>query len=149
MRVLLLVLCFACAAGAAPSTAASHHENLSGRIVAYSTFPACLNGNGYWSMIIRVEQSKDANSKFIRVDFSLPCGKSPDWVSVKSSIQKFRLVRKRDCDEVLAGSLDSHTNEIPKMPVWSHTLGAEDVMLPFGKVVPCYHSIDLPWVPVV
>ena len=120
-----------------------------GRVVAYSGALACLNGNGHWSMIIRVQQPKDKRSKLIRVDFSLPCDKSPEWVSGKPSIQKFRLFRQKDCDAVLGEFMKTEPKQDAAIPIWKHPPGAERETLPFGQVVPCYRSVDLPLVPVV
>jgi hypothetical protein len=100
-------------------------------------------------MVIRVQQPKNGHSKFIRVDFSLPCEKSPEWVSTKPTIQKFHLFRQEDCDAVLSGSVDEEPTQNPTMPMWKYTPGTEHEALPFGQVVPCYRSIDLPLVPVV
>src|SRR5436853_3968923 len=98
MRSVLLGLCLTCASTCTWSTPRPRHETTLGQVVAYSSPPACLNGNGYWSMIIRVQRPKDIRSEFIRVDFSLPCNKTPEWESSTPSIQKFRLFRQKDCD---------------------------------------------------
>jgi hypothetical protein len=108
-----------------------------------------MNGNAYWSMIIRVQRPKDNRSEFIRVDFSLPCDKSPEWASAKPSIEKFRLVRQRDCDAVLKEFMEAEPKGDPAIPIWKHPLGTEHETLPFGQVVPCYRSADLPLRPTV
>jgi hypothetical protein len=117
--------------------------------VAYSGALTCLNGNGYWSIVIRLEQPKSGQSKFIRVDFSLPCEKSPEWASTKPTIQKFRLFRQKDCDVVLSGTVGEEQTKNPTMPVWKYPAGSEHEVLPFGQTVPCYRSIELPLVPVL
>lgn len=131
----------------------SHYENVAGQIVAFSVSPLCLNGNASWSMLIRTRDSGGTRLKFIRVNFTLPCGKSPGWISVKQSVESFRLIRQHDCDEVLAGSVDpadaAQNASMPAMPIWKRTVGAEDEKLPFGLVLPCYRSVDLPLVPTV
>jgi hypothetical protein len=149
MRRVLLILCVICAYISGLPALGQPHETVSGRIVAYSGALTCLNGNGYWSMVIRIQQPQNGHSKFIRVDFSLPCEKSPEWVSTKSTIQKFRLVRQKDCDAVLSGSVDEEPTQNPSMPMWKYTPGTKHEELPFGQVLPCYRSIDLPLVPVV
>jgi len=123
-----------------------------GRVAAYSSFPVCLNGNSSWSMVIRVQHPKDIGSQFIRVDFSLPCGKSPEWASGKPSPQKFRLRRERDCDTVLEkfrDFRDEETKHNEAVPIWKYPADAEHDPLPFGQILPCYRSIDLPLIPVV
>jgi len=35
------------------------------------------------------------------------------------------------------------------IPIWKYLPGEEGEKLPFGQVVPCYRSVDLPLVPVV
>jgi hypothetical protein len=149
MRSVLLILYFTSATIAAAPAPHPQHETISGRVVAYSIPLACLNGNGYWSMVIRAQRTKDLSSDFIRVDFSLPCGKSPEWVSAKPSIQKFRLIRHKDCDAVLEGSIDEEPHQGPAIPIWKYPLGTEHATLPFGQVLPCYRSVDLPLVPVL
>jgi len=150
MRSVLLILCFTCASISSLSTPRPRHETILGRVVAYSTFPACLNGNGYWSMVIRVQRPKDIRSNFIRVDFSLPCDKSPEWVSARPSLQKFRLYRQKDCDAVLLEFMDEEAKQQHlAIPIWKYLPGAEHDTLPFGQVVPCYRSVDLPLIPVI
>lgn len=149
MRRVLLTLCITCLVSPTFSSSRAQPEAISGQIVAYSMSPACLNGNDYWSMLIRVQRPKDIPSKLIRVEFSLPCGKSPDWISRKPSIQKFRLVRQKDCDVALAGLTDEDSKQGLALPIWKYPSGTEHSALPFGQVVPCYRSMDLPLAPVV
>jgi hypothetical protein len=162
MRSVVLILCLTYASISALSAPRPRHETISGRVVAYSYWLGCLNGNGYWSMVIRVRQSKNILSEFIRVDFSLPCDTSPESVSAKLSIQKFRLFRQKDCDAVLEGSTvetpkqepamqlestDGAIKQVPNILFWKYLPGTEHVALPFGQVLPCYRSIDLPMAP--
>jgi hypothetical protein len=149
MRTVLLILCFIVASTTTTSASNLRRETVVGRVVAYSSSPACLNGNGCWSMVIRVQRSNGNRSEFIRVDFSLPCDKSPEWVTAKPSIQKFRLLRQKDCDAVLEKSMDTEPKELSVSPIWRHPPGEELDSLPFGEVIPCYRSIDLPLIPVV
>lgn len=122
---------------------------VSGRVIAYSVPPACLNGNGYWSMLIRVEKPKNLNSQLIRVDFSLPCDKSPEWISTNSSVKRFRLVRDKTPDAVLSGCLQEECKENQSLPIWKRPRGETHDPLPFGQMLPSYRSIDLPLAPVV
>ena len=144
-----------------------HHrqktETISGQIVAYSSGLLCFNGNGYWSMIIRVQPHKDIPSRLIKVDFSYPCDKSPEWVSAQSPVQKFRLFRQKDCDEALERELpadaehrfkdskvadqDDDPINYPIITIWSYPPDIEPFTLPFGQIVPCYRSVDLPLLP--
>jgi hypothetical protein len=139
MRSVLLVLLLACPSISASPAARPHVETISGRVVAYSGALECLNGNAYWSMVIRVSHPKDPRSEYIRVDFSLPCDKSPEWLSTKLPIQKFHLFRQKDCDAPLEETI----------PAWKNPPGVEQITLPFGQVIPCYRSIELPLTPVV
>ena len=101
-------------------------------------------------MIIHVQRPKDIRSEFIRVDFTLPCDKSPEWVSTKPLTQKFRLFRQKDCDAVLAEFIKFYRKRRSgAIPMWARPPGAEHDTLPFGQVVPCYRSVDLPLAPVV
>lgn len=149
MRSVLLVLCFACSSVSASPAPRMRQEIISGRVVAYSGALTCLNGNGYWSMVIRVQRPKKSHSEFIRVDFSLPCDKSPEWVVIKPFVRKFHLLRQNDCDAAMAGSMDGESTQNQAMPIWKYPQGAPRDNLPFGQVIPCYHSVDLPFAPVV
>ncbi|HEV3513568.1 MAG TPA: hypothetical protein VGS05_17795 [Candidatus Sulfotelmatobacter sp.] len=129
-------------------------EEITGRIVAYSSGLACLNGNGYWSMLIRVQDRTTAlPPRFVQVQFSLPCAEHPQWLFRKQSVQKFRLKRQQDANSVLKEFYDCPPDSVGKClylgRMWSAVPGAEDEKLPFGQRVPSYRSIDLPLAPVV
>jgi hypothetical protein len=149
--VVILLLCFTCGGVLAGPPAHEKTQTISGRIVAYSIFPACLNGNTNWSMIIRAEKPEVLAPGLIRVDFSMPCGGRPDWVSDKKSIQRFRLQRRKDCDIALDGSLAGTEERLDDtgLPLWMLTPGKEISSLPFGQVLPCYRSVDRPLLPAV
>jgi hypothetical protein len=154
MRSFLLVLCFTCAGTSALSAPAPQPLAITGRVVAYSGGLACLNGNGCWSVLIRVEQPKNLTSKLVRVDFTLPCDKSPEWVSTKPVVKSFRLVRDKDADATLLGCLQEKCDKSQQLqnqslPIWKRPAGADDQTLPFGKILPNYRSADLPVAPVV
>jgi hypothetical protein len=145
-------------AGPAFSEPSSTVETIAGRIVAYSGGLACLNGNSYWTMLIHVEgDAKEMRSQFVEVNFSLPCNKSPEWLTRKPSLQKFRLTREQGADSVLkefiectAESSSGHPQEpCSHLPMWKPVPGAELEKLPFGQRVPSYRSMDLPLAPVV
>jgi len=132
----------------------ARHETVAGRIVAYDKPLACLNGNAYRSVVIRVENPKKVGSEFIRVEFSHPCDETPKWLGTRSPIQKFRLIREKERDEELKEFLDcedltSHVTKRCPRPIWEHVPGAERESLPFGQRLPCYRSEDLPLAPVV
>jgi len=130
-------------------------EVFSGRVIAYTGISSCLNGNSYWSMVIRIEPHKKTPANYVTVDFSLPCEKPLKSVLVNSSIQKFHLIRQRERDSVLEESIDFLQQEsaeekpvlISKIPRWTYLPGNEHFTLPFGKVLPCYYSVELPEVP--
>ena len=64
------------------SESPSKIEPMAGRIVAYSNGLTCLNGNAYWSMLIHIQDhATDSPSQFVEVRFSLPCNKSPEWLT--------------------------------------------------------------------
>ena len=127
----------------------SQPKIVSGRMIAYSVSPACLNANGYWLMLIRVEEPKNLNSQLIRVDFSLPCDKSPEWISTNPSVKIFRLVRDKSADVVLSGCLQGECQGSQSLPIWKRPPGGSHDPLPFGQTLPSYRSIDLPLAPVV
>jgi hypothetical protein len=154
---LLVTVLFAATLGSTNLALCEHHskvEKITGRVVAYSSFvlPTCLNGNGYWSMLIRVEDRVPSiPPRVIEVQFSLPCEKNPDWLEHKQSVQKFRLVRQESSDSILKEFYDCsrESTECPQLRAWRPVPGAEDEKLPFGQSVPLYRSIDLPLAPVL
>ena len=151
MRTIFLFLFFVSATAALSSQALPKTQTMSGRVIAYSGIGGCLNGNGYWSMIIRVRKSYGPHDGFVRVEFSLPCDKTPEWKTLGTEDTKFRLRRERGCDAVLeefTELTDVATSEHRPVPIWKYPAGSERNVLPFGEVLLCYHSIDLPLVPV-
>ena len=88
---------------------AQGRKTIVGRVVAYSISPTCLNENGYWALIIRVQPPEDVRSKFVRVDFTFPCKAKPAWLYAVPSIQRFDLFREKDCGAVLVGANGSGT----------------------------------------
>jgi hypothetical protein len=150
--LLMGILITTCPASSQPSSIV---ETMAGRIVAYSNGMACLNGNAYWSMLIHVQDS--VPSQFVEVQFSLPCDKSPEWLTRKSTLKKFRLTRDQQTDSVLKEFIDCGTaspsgrtaESCPHIPIWKRVPGAEHEKLPFGRQVPIYRSVNLPLSPVV
>jgi hypothetical protein len=139
-------------------------EKVTGRILAYSSLPACLNGNVYWAMLIRVQDRRTGlPSEFVQVQFSLPCAQKPDWLDRRPSVQKFRLTRQQDADSVLKefsdcapGSTDKCAPEFPDkcvkclpLRIWKPVPGAEEEKFPFGHRVPSYRSVYPPLSPLV
>src|SRR5580700_11493121 len=152
--VFLVLFCTSISAFSAPHTKI---ESISGRIVAYAGPLTCLNGNAYWSMIVHVQDPRGTPSEFIQVSFSLSCGEAPDWLTSKSSLRKFRLVREKDSDTVLKEFMECGSafpggraaQPCAPIPIWKRVPDTERDKLPFGQRVPCYRSVDLPLVPVV
>jgi hypothetical protein len=154
MRSFLLILCITCSNISVHSAPAPQPLTITGRVVAYSGALACLNGNGYWSVLIRVEQPKNLTSQLVRVDFSLPCDKSPEWVSAKPALMSFRLVRDKNADAALSGCLQEKSDknqglQNQSLPIWKRPVRGDDETLPFGRILPSYRSADLPLAPVV
>jgi len=161
IRAVVLVVCLAVAGSLAFSaphhksaaTKTTHHkiQVVAGHAVAYSGGQACLNESGYWSMIVRLEPDQVIADKFVRIDFSLPCGKNPKWVMAAPAKENFRLHKQVDCKVVLTGAMatDSKSKALPGMPVWTYTPGTESIALPFGQIVMSYMDEDLPMKPVL
>jgi hypothetical protein len=150
MRSILVILCFTLASEAAFSVSTPHPETISGRVIAYALIsPVCLNGNGYWSVLIHVERPKNLNSQVIRVDFSLPCDKSPDWVSEKPDVKRFRLLRDKNADVALSGCLEEQCQSNQALPAWKRPPSENHDVIPFGQLLPSYRSLDVPMIPVV
>jgi hypothetical protein len=147
MRGIVWFLFYAYTGSSAVSAPRPRHETITGLVVAYTMVPSCLNGNGYWEMVIRVHQSKAIRSEFVRVVFSLPCGTTPDWVSAEPLMRKFRLERNQDCDGVLERFMATEPKQGLTIPLWKQPPGAEHVTLPFGQTIPCYRSVDMPLAP--
>jgi hypothetical protein len=47
------------------------------------------------------------------------------------------------------GFMDEETKQNLPVRTWKYPSDAEHDTLPFGQVLPCYRSVDLPLVPVV
>jgi len=153
-----MLLAFVCTSVLALSARKPKTEIVSGRIVAHDQALTCLNGNGYWSMLIEVQQSKTIKSKFVRVDFSLPCSEDPKWPAGEPPVQQFRLLRDdelrdpavKEFMECIEKSPDGSSRKpCPQMRVWKLMPGVELDKMPFGQRVPCYRSLDLPLAPVL
>lgn len=157
MRDVLLLMCISFVGVRAFAAPHPRAEVISGRVVAYTGALVCLNGNAYWSMVIHTEPRKNTSSRFVLVQFSLQCGKPAESVLSNPSIQKFHLIRQSSCDEVLKEHIDFHSQEQADgkpvqnigLPIWKFIPGNERFTLPFGEVLPCYYSVELPLVPVL
>ncbi len=157
MRNTFLSLRIACISVSAFSAPRQKAKVISGLVIAYSNAPLCLNGNMYWSMVIRAEPHNEEPARFVEVDFSYPCAKSPQSVIENSSIQRFHLIRRKELDSTLEGSVDlveqqsAKDKPVPssKTAKWTYLPANESFKLPFGEVLPRYYSVELPFVPVV
>jgi hypothetical protein len=149
MRRILVIVCVWCGSVSTYSNAHPRSVTITGRAVAYSSNMVCLNGNGYWSEVIRIQHPVNSDSRFIEFNFSLPCGQSPIWFSTEPAVKKFHLFREKDCDAVLSGSLNGDASLDRALPVWTYFPGAEQKTLPFGHTLACYGSIDHPMAPVL
>jgi len=128
---------------------------ISGRIVAHNSPLTCLNGNAYWSVIVRIEKPTDVHSAFIRITFSQPCGVSPNWIE-STAVRRYRLIRDKHSDEILTEFLkcedqtaDRMTRPCPSIQAWNRVRGMEQELLPYGMTLPSYRAADLPLVPLV
>jgi hypothetical protein len=146
MRSVLLVLALVCTGIPGLSAPRPRPETILGRVVAYSIFPSCLNENGYWALIIRVQRPKDVRSEFIRVDFTLPCRAKPAWLVATPPIQRFNLFRGKDCEAVPVESAGEEPGPKPNMPHWEYLRGIDQHVLPSGQVVHCYRPVDAPMI---
>jgi hypothetical protein len=150
-----VVFLITCAAAAIPAASRERVQTISGRAIAYAVDPACLNGNSYWSEIVRKEQRLDSHSQFLLIRFSLPCHESPTWLASESDLHRFRLVRDKNCDSVLSESIELSSSvegtqlEKEELPIWNHFAGMEHEVLPFGSILPCYASVVHPLAPVL
>jgi hypothetical protein len=139
------------------SLSASAHEKqqtIAGRIVATNILESltCLNGNGYYSVIIELEKPHKNKPNFVEMHFSQPCGHDPEWLHAKSEFKSYRLIRGDPgeivVEEFMKG-LDEEGRRTGERPAWTLLPGAEEVKLPFGEKIPSYRSADLPYAPVV
>jgi hypothetical protein len=120
---------------------------IQGQIVAYLAIPFCLNGNGYWYILIRQRMPKDDAAQLIRVELSLPCQQVPTWSTAQPPVQKFRLVREQTQDAVLEKPADTKSDsgeEVVYQIPWHFPPGIEPFSLPYGKVLPAYEWLDFP-----
>jgi hypothetical protein len=131
--------------------------SVTGRVVAHNIPITCLNGNAYWSMIIRVQNPDKVGSELIEVKFSQPCDKPPAWLDSKLTVRRFKLIRYKEGDEVLSEFLSceggvsppNHQESCLSVPIWKYFPGADEDRLPFGQKLPCYTSAELPLVPIL
>jgi hypothetical protein len=127
-------------------------QTISGRIVANFVSLACLNGNGYYSVIIELEKPLNNEPGFIEMHFTQPCGHNPEWLHSKSEFKPYRL-KRADPRDIVVEEFMTLTNEgdgtSTPIPAWTYLPGAEVVKLPFGERIPSYRSGDLPFVPVM
>jgi len=104
-------------------------------------------------MIIHAEAPRNNQPEFLRVEFSLPCGKLPSGLKTTPSIQKFRLFRRPEFDAVLTEFLkvisEDPSGDDLHIQAWQYPPGIDHIALPFGQVVPAYGSISLPLLPVL
>jgi hypothetical protein len=150
----LLMMAVLVSINAASSEPSSNVATIRGRIVAYSS-PAlmpCLNGNAYWSMLIRVQDhTPDISARYLTVRFSLPCKQPPKWLNHKQPLRDFHLKRDHANDAVLKEFIEctAASRPCPKLRMWKLVPSAEHEMLPFGRTLPSYECVDLPLAPVV
>ena len=157
VRSILLFLCITVIGAHALAAPRQKVEVMSGRVIAYSGIPICLNGNAHWSIVIRIEPRKKVPARFVWVAFSLPCEKSPQSVLSDSSIQKFHLIRQKVRDQILEEryelqeqeNKDNKSVQNSEISMWTYLPGGEHFPLPFGEALPYYYSIELPDVPVL
>lgn len=128
---------------------------ITARIVAYQGPMTCVNDNAYWSVILRVETPAKVSTRFLRVNFSQPCGRSPKWLGVPSTAQRYRLIRDKGRDAILDEFLSCEDvskkgagRSCPSIPTWKRTPG-EAGSLPYGAKLPSYRSANLPLAPAV
>lgn len=148
MRWIWLGLCL-CLAVLYAVAGTRRPEAISGTIVAFSygngVVPLCLNGHSDWSMLIHVKDVKATRSRFIKIDFSLPCTQSIESVIGQPLRREFHLIRDQKNDQVLEefitlGEEDTSTGEVRKVTIWKRLPGMEQEKLPFGQTVPSYQD---------
>ncbi|MGD0736547.1 MAG: hypothetical protein ABR976_15565 [Terracidiphilus sp.] len=157
MRKTLLSLCITFVGIFAFAAPHQKVEVISGRIIAYSGMTVCLNGNTYWSMVIRGEPHNETLARFFQVDFSYPCEKSPQSILRNPSIQKFHLIRQQELDSTLEENIHVSQQESAKdrpapasnISKWIYLPGNESFKLPFGEVLPRYYLAELSPKPVI
>ena len=141
MRTSFLLTSISGLAGVLVPGMSAQHETILARVVAYEAPLACINGNGYWSMLLQRDRYTGAASAFLRVDFSVPCGKRTDLISAGASYRTYDLIRELSCDAKLNDFVqlkDEQTNHVAELPRWRRPAGTGNTKLPFGEVVPCY-----------
>lgn len=120
--------------------------------MAYASSLVCLNGNAYWSMLIRARDQVKGTPPYLEVRFSLPCNESPKWLAGTQKPRGFRLKRLLDgstlVEEFIKCAPES-SEPCQKVPAWKRVPGAEKDALPFGQKIPLYQSDDLPFAPVL
>lgn len=152
MRRIWLGLCL-CLAVLHAVAGTRRPEAISGTIVAFSYgngfVPLCLNGHSDWSMLIHVKDVKATPSRFIKINFSLPCTQSIESVIGQPLRRKFHLIRDPQNDEVLKEFITLGEEDTSKVTIWKRLPGMEQEKLPFGQTVPSYQDPALPLLPIL
>lgn len=147
-RSLVVLLGVACAASLGLTAPRPKAVTLSGQVVAYSGFLLCTNGNSYGSIILKISKHRRNELGFARVELSGPCGSPPLWDEL-ARLREFRLKRHTPCDARLEQFMNVEPRAAEQFPTWRRFPGAETEALPFGQVLACYHSSDMPIAPVL
>ncbi|MDQ3797839.1 MAG: hypothetical protein M3384_00165 [Acidobacteriota bacterium] len=134
-------------------------EIIKAKVVAQRSFALCIYHPCIASLIVRVDDKKQA--KYLRLDVeyfplqSKPAGGFPVQLVENSKMWKFKAVRRKDRDEPLKESSGVMKNknvkdtfesvpsiaedELIVMPVWKLLPAAENEKLPFGEILPNYY----------
>lgn len=147
-RALSVILFCALSVASSVAERAGKKVNIEGYVVAFSSLPVCLNGNAYWSAMVRVAQPETTAAQFLLIEFSLPCDMTPKWLKAEG-VQRFRLTRSKEDDSVLKEYLgcvnvDDRREQPACIPMWTYVSEGAKSQLPFGQVVPAFHSADFP-----
>jgi hypothetical protein len=141
----IAVVLFLCAAWMQTAVARERAHTFHGTVIAFQRAYLCVNGNGNWALLIKLDPRHSDEPEWAIVPFTHPCNSNIDPIPVYSKMQRFRLVRSPFCDETILR--DSPANEL-RLP-WTLLASGPAQELPYGQTVPCYHSLDLPLVPAV
>ncbi|MCI0487015.1 MAG: hypothetical protein L0229_10485 [Blastocatellia bacterium] len=147
--IFISTILFQTAALTRQSVEESLKTEVTGTIIAYhhwlSLLPCYHICAG--SLIVRVDSPKGSESSYIRIDFKYPDRHFPSKLIERKKEWRFTLERTNSEDEPIeqfVKAVDAKSGkEIGSgSPAWRLVPGAENDLLPFGKVIPSYFLVQ-------
>ena len=141
----IVVALFLCLVLMQASAAHERARTFKGTVIAFQRAYVCLNGNGNWSLLVKLQPRHPDEPDWAIVPFTHPCNSNTDPVRVYSQMHRFRSERSPFCDETILRDSPADGLRIN----WMLLASDAPQELPYGQSIPCYDRLDLPLEPVV